>query len=354
LTINTSKSIECRNKIFTIVKNILIRNCSQGNILLKDDLFMSNILNNIVSDLKCFVKKDPAAHQDMKYVLESYSSFKAVMHYRIANQLYYNNQDFKYSSRQISEHAKCKYRIDIHPAAKIGKNFIIDHGFGTIIGETCTIGDNCYILQEVILGAKGIAGNKNEKRHPTIGNFVEIGASAKILGSVKIGNHVTIAPNSIITQNVPSHSKVTICNQLQIERNKTGIQIYGIYPHNTYGSNHLCIRGEKLSGAVIRMRDENLRMIPGIKIKIIDETNEHIVFKVLIDSFIKKENTKINISIEEKNYIKAILTNSLALDNLLYSPNYSQNQIISNDVLTYPSHVSVGMFTPTAISHNEI
>jgi len=329
LKIDMSISIECRNKILNTVKNILITYCNQGNLLLKDDIFTSNIVNNIFNDLKNLTEKDPAANRDMNYVFETYSSFKAVMHYRIANQLYYyNNQEFKYVSRQISEDAKCKYRIDIHPAAKIGKNFIIDHGFGTVIGETCTIADNCYILQEVILGATGIAGNKNGKRHPTIGSFVEIGASTKILGPVTIGNHVTIAPNSIITQNVPSHSKVSICNQLQIEKKFSGIQIYGLYPY-AYGSDLLCIRGENFNGTVIKMRDENLSTIPDIKIKIIDRTNELIIFMLLIDPSAKKENTKFNLSIEEKNQIRAVLTNSLALNNLLHSICYPQKQYLS-------------------------
>lgn len=101
------------------------------------------------------------------------------MYYRIANAFYYYKtlksgvemqSVFRNVARKLSETSKVKTGIDIHPGAIIGEKFVIDHGVGTVIGETCVIGRSCYILQGVILGAEGIANNKAEKRHPTIGN----------------------------------------------------------------------------------------------------------------------------------------------------------------------------------------
>ena len=110
---------------------------------------------------------------------------------------------------------KVKTGIEIHPASKMGNNFFIDHGVGTVIGETCIIGDNCYFLQNIILGSSKIAQNKNGSRHPIIGNNVEIGGYVRIFGRVTIGNNVKISPHSIIYEDVPDNHVVTIKNTQQ-------------------------------------------------------------------------------------------------------------------------------------------
>lgn len=102
-----------------------------------------------------------------------------------------------------------------------------------MIGETCHIGNNCYILQGVILGSKGVAGNPKGKRHPTIGNNVEIAAFVKVLGPVTIGDNVFISPNSIVTFDVENDAKILVVNQLQIQTGKAkkrSLKIYGILP----------------------------------------------------------------------------------------------------------------------------
>lgn len=108
--------------------------------------------------------------------------------------------------------------IEIHPYAKIGSKFVIDHGFGVVIGETTEIGDRCYILGGVILGAYGIAGNSNQKRHPTIGNDVQIGSFSRIFGNINIGNNVVIGANCTIRSDIEDNCIVTLKTEIQITR----------------------------------------------------------------------------------------------------------------------------------------
>jgi len=168
----------------------------------------------IWSDLKSFSKKDPSANSNYKLILESYQGFRAVMNYRISNYIHRNFNDdfFIIKARKISEQTKVLTGIEIHPNATIGKNFILDHGFGTVIGETSIIGDDCYILQGVILGSKNISNNEKTKRHPTIGNNVEIGAFCRLFGDITVGDNVFISPHNIITKNIKSNSKIITKN----------------------------------------------------------------------------------------------------------------------------------------------
>ncbi len=106
---------------------------------------------------------------------------------------------------------------DIHPTSKIGERFILDHAVGTVIGETTVIGNDCYVLGGVQIGASGIATNLNIKRHPTIGNNVQIGAYAKIFGSLTIGDNVFIGSNCLIYNDVPSDSRVVLKSVTQIQ-----------------------------------------------------------------------------------------------------------------------------------------
>ncbi len=170
-------------------------------VLSKDDLELIAKISFL--DLQSFAKKDPSAHGDMIYILDSYLSFYAVLLHRIAHFIYESD---KTKARQISEYAKLKSGVEIHPAANIGLNFVIDHGNSTVIGETCIIGNDCYILQNVILGGSKIAQNKEGQRHPVIGNNVEIAANVRIFGSVKIGNNVKISSNLVITSDVPNNT----------------------------------------------------------------------------------------------------------------------------------------------------
>lgn len=95
--------------------------------------------------------------------------------------------------------------IEIHPEAKIGRNFFIDHGMGVVIGQTATIGENCTIYQGVTLGGKG-DGTPGQKRHPTLGSNVVIGAYAQVLGPIRIGDYARIGANAVVTKDVPDHA----------------------------------------------------------------------------------------------------------------------------------------------------
>ena len=105
-----------------------------------------------------------------------------------------------FMARLISEHAKRRTGIEIHPGAKIGKGLFIDHGTGVVIGQTAIIGDNVTMFHGVTLGGTG--NEKTKKRHPTIGNNVFIGSGAKILGNINIGNNVKIGANAVVLNDV--------------------------------------------------------------------------------------------------------------------------------------------------------
>lgn len=225
----------------------------------------------VFEDLGALVKKDPAANNDYAMVWAIYSTLKAVACYRLANSIYYQDMidpDMRvWSARSISEYAKTRYNVEIHPGAQIGQYFVIDHGTGTVIGETCEIGDDCYILQGVVLGARGIAGNDSAKRHPTIGNGVQIGAFAKVLGPINIGDNVFISPNCVITEDVPANTRVTIVNQLQlsIPAKSDKVEVYGVVPKS---HNILEIYGHNLTDCSVYFIDQNFDLVEEIRAEI--------------------------------------------------------------------------------------
>ncbi len=152
-------------------------------------------MNFIKEQIKLIRSRDPAIKSNLEVLL--YPSFKAMFYYKISHFLYVNKKYFL--ARYISEKAKRKTGIEIHPGATIGKGLFIDHGVGVVIGETAIIGNNVTIYHGVTLGG---VKNINKKRHPTIGNNVMIGCGAKILGDITIGNNVKIGANSIILHDV--------------------------------------------------------------------------------------------------------------------------------------------------------
>ncbi|GAA3945862.1 serine O-acetyltransferase [Allohahella marinimesophila] len=180
------------------------------------------VLQQVSEDLQAYTARDPASRGRMDLVVEAYASFQAVLFYRLSHQIWLSHD---IPGREIIAHklasmGKLHSGAEIHPAACIGKRFVLDHGFGTVIGETCEIGDDCYVLCGVTLGASGIADNNGGKRHPKLGNRVEVGAGARILGSISIGDNVFISPSCVVTRDVPPDSHVSIVNQLQLKRDK--------------------------------------------------------------------------------------------------------------------------------------
>ena len=146
-------------------------------------------------------RKDPAIKSNLEVLL--YPSFRTLIYYKIAHYLFKKKRYFL--ARFLSERAKRKTGIEIHPGATIGKNLFIDHGVGVVIGETAIIGDNVLIYHGVTLG--GITTNAG-KRHPTIGDNVVIGSGAKILGNINIGNNSKIGANSVVLNDVLENTTV--------------------------------------------------------------------------------------------------------------------------------------------------
>lgn len=158
-------------------------------------------MNFIKEEINTILKNDPSIHSIIEVFL--YPSFKAKLYYKISHFLYKRKRFL--IARLISEKAKRKTGIEIHPGATIGKNLFIDHGMGVVIGETCVIGDNVTLFHDVTLGG---TGKEKGKRHPTIGNNVFIGSGAKILGNITIGNNVKIGANSVILESIPDNVTV--------------------------------------------------------------------------------------------------------------------------------------------------
>lgn len=142
-------------------------------------------------------RRDPAARSTLEILL-TYSGLHAILMYRVAHKLY--EKKLFLPARMISQFARFLTGIEIHPGAKIGKGFFIDHGSGVVIGETTEIGDNCLVYQGVTLGG---TGKEKGKRHPTLGNNVMVGSGARVLGPFKVGDNAKIAANAVVLEEVP-------------------------------------------------------------------------------------------------------------------------------------------------------
>jgi len=145
-------------------------------------------------------ERDPAAKSTAEILL-LYSGVHAILTHRVAHAFYEKGHYF--TARAISQLSRHFTGIEIHPGAKIGHRFFIDHGMGTVIGETTEIGDDCTLYQGVTLGG---TGKDVGKRHPTLGNNVMVGAGAKILGPVTIGDNSKIASNAVVLHSVSENS----------------------------------------------------------------------------------------------------------------------------------------------------
>lgn len=181
---------------------------------------ISEIYKILVSDAKTLYENDPASQQ-VEEIFVSYPGFYATAIYRFAHKLW--ELEVKLVARIWSEFAHGKTGIDIHPAAKIGKNFCIDHGTGIVIGETSVIGDNVKIYQGVTLGALSVSKEKaNTDRHPKIGDNVVIYSGATILGgNTHIGNDSVIGGNVWITESIEPKTIVYYKNETIIKRKET-------------------------------------------------------------------------------------------------------------------------------------
>jgi serine O-acetyltransferase len=160
------------------------------------------MFRQIREDVQAVFERDPAA-RSVPEILFCYPGFHAVLVYRLAH--WFWTHQLYFLGRFTSHMGRALTGIEIHPGATIGKAFFIDHGMGVVIGETSEIGDNVTLYHGVTLG--GTTWRKG-KRHPTIGNNVVVGAGAKVLGPVKIGDNTRIGANSVVISEIPSNSVV--------------------------------------------------------------------------------------------------------------------------------------------------
>lgn len=160
------------------------------------------MLRQLRDDVAAVLTRDPAARSALEVML-CYPGFKAVRRHRRAHWLWQHNM--KLLARIVSQRTRKKTGIEIHPGATIGARLFIDHGMGVVIGETAQIGDDVTLYQDVTLGG---TGKETGKRHPTLGNRVMVGAGAKVLGSLTIGDGAKIGAGSIVLKEVPPGATV--------------------------------------------------------------------------------------------------------------------------------------------------
>ncbi|OGW86716.1 MAG: serine O-acetyltransferase [Omnitrophica bacterium RIFCSPHIGHO2_02_FULL_46_11] len=161
---------------------------------------------NIAKDYKAVFRRDPAARTPFGWleVLLIYSGFHAVFWHRI-NHFLHAKLHIPFLPRYVAQWVRLFTGVEIHPGAKIGPGIFIDHGMGVVIGETSEIGRNVTLYQGVTLGGTGV---ERGKRHPTLGDNVVVGAGAKILGNIRIGNGVKVGAGSVVVHSVPDHCTV--------------------------------------------------------------------------------------------------------------------------------------------------
>ena len=160
------------------------------------------MFENLKKDLNAVFERDPAASGNIEVFL-TYPGFHALMFHRMAHSLW--TRGVPLLPRIISHLSRFLTGIEIHPGARIGSSFFIDHGMGVVIGETTVIGNNVTLFQGVTLGG---TGKEKGKRHPTLGNNIVVGVGAKVLGNIVIGDNVKVGANSVVLESVPPDSTV--------------------------------------------------------------------------------------------------------------------------------------------------
>ncbi len=160
------------------------------------------MFHGIREQVQTVFKQDPAAKNVLE-VLLCYPGVHAIFFHRIAHRCY--RARLFVLARLLSHVSRVCTGIEIHPGAKIGRRFFIDHGMGVVIGETSVIGDDVLLYQGVTLGG---TGHGKEKRHPTLGNHVVVGSGAKVLGNIELGEWVKVGAGSVVVKAVPAHATV--------------------------------------------------------------------------------------------------------------------------------------------------
>jgi serine O-acetyltransferase len=162
--------------------------------------------------IRAYQERDPAA-RSVPSILFCYPGLHAVLWHRLAQGLW--RRGFLFAGRAVSHLSRFLTGIEIHPAAKIGRRLVIDHGMGVVIGETAEIGDDVHLYHQVTLGG---TSSSRDKRHPTLGNGVIVGAGAKILGAITVGDNARVGANAVVLESVPAGTTVVGIPARPVER----------------------------------------------------------------------------------------------------------------------------------------
>lgn len=187
----------------------------------------------ILNDIDAVIARDPATKSRTEALLCS-SGLHAIIMYRLCHALWKRN--FKLTARVVSQMTRFLTGVEIHPGARIGKGFFIDHGMGVVIGETTEIGNNVTLYHGVTLGGSTVfskSGKNTNKRHPTLGNDVIVGAGAQILGPINIGDNVKVGANAVVLKDVEAKQTVVGVPAHAVEKSKKepkGFMAYGVCP----------------------------------------------------------------------------------------------------------------------------
>ncbi len=169
--------------------------------------------------IRSYRERDPAA-RSFAEVLFCYPGVHAVMWHRLSHWLWTHNLYFL--GRFSSHISRWLTGIEIHPAARLGRRLVIDHGMGVVIGETAVVGDDCYFYHQVTLG---VARTSSGKRHPTVGDNVIIGAGAKVLGPITVGDNARIGSNAVVVDPVPANTTVVGVPARPVERRSSSLRV---------------------------------------------------------------------------------------------------------------------------------
>lgn len=186
----------------------------------------------ILKDVDAVIARDPATTSRTEALLCS-SGLHAILLYRVNHWLWQKN--FRLLARISSQIARFLTGIEIHPGARVGQGFFIDHGMGVVIGETAEIGDNVTLYHDVTLGGTTVfdaKGKVTTKRHPTIGNNVIIGSGAQVLGPIKIGDNAKIGSNAVVVKDVENNATVVGVPAHKAEKSKKDTHCFQAYGLN--------------------------------------------------------------------------------------------------------------------------
>ncbi|MEU8432689.1 serine O-acetyltransferase [Streptomyces sp. NPDC029216] len=239
------------------------------------------LIDLVDGDLLAFVQRDPAAHGSWREVVGSYRCFRAVLSHRLAHSLLgtplrsdADGSHLRMLARSIAERATVETGVEIHPAAAIGRRFVVDHGMGTVIGETASLGDDCYVLHGVVLGSTGIADNPRGRRHPTIGSRVEIGAFARVLGPVEIGDDAVIGCHALVQCDIPAGARVRVLTHHQEIRGAAAI---GVTAVEVIGEGLLLVRGRGLAHPGLRVEGLSGGRRNATPVAVLDRGSRHLL-----------------------------------------------------------------------------